>query len=51
MRVRNAAGEMTIWATNDMDSAERIVDAINKAISLQESFAQSQAGERAVIRQ
>ena len=50
VRVRSAAGEMTIWVTNDMESAERIVDAINKAISLQESFAQSQAGERAVVR-
>ena len=50
VRVRSAAGEMTIWVTNDMDSAERIVAAINQAISLQESFAQSQAGERAVIR-
>ena len=51
VRVRSAAGEMTIWVTNDMDSAERIVAAINKAISLQESFAHSQAGERVVIRQ
>ena len=49
VRVRRAGGEMTIWATNDMESAERIVDAITKAISLQESFAQTQAGEDAVI--
>ena len=50
VRMRSAAGEITIWVTNDMDSAERIVAAINKAISLQESYAQSQAGERAVMR-
>ena len=50
VRVRSATGEITIWITNDMDSAERIVTAINKAISLQESFTQAQAGERAVIR-
>ena len=49
VRVRSAAGEMTIWVTNDMDSAERIVTSINKAISLQESIAQTQAGEDAVI--
>ena len=45
VRVRSSTGEMTIWATNDRDSAERIVSAINKAISLQESFTQAQAGE------
>ena len=50
VRMRSAAGEITIWVTNDMDSAERIVAAINRAISLQESYAQSQAGERAVMR-
>ena len=50
VRVRSAAGEMTMWVTNDMDSAERIATAIDKAISLQESFAQPQAGEHAVIR-
>ena len=49
VRVRRAAGEMTIWVTNDMDSAKRIVDAITKAINLQESFAQTQAGEDAII--
>jgi len=50
VRIRSSAGEMTIWVTNDRDSAERIVTAINKAISLQGSFAESQAGERAVVR-
>lgn len=49
LQVRSAAGEMTIWVTNDLDSAERIVRAINQAISLQGSFNQAQAGERAVV--
>ena|SRR5215207_2090583 len=50
VRVRSATGEMIIWVANDMDSAERIVAALNKAISLQGSFAQSQGDERATIR-
>ena len=50
VRVRSSAGEMTIWITNDRDSAERIVIAINKAISLQESFTQAQAGEHVAVR-
>lgn len=50
VRVRSSAGEMTIWVTNDRDSAERIVTAINRAINLQESFTQAQSGERAAVR-
>ena len=50
VRIRSSAGEMTIWVTNDRDSAERIVTAINKAISLHESLNQAQAGDRAAIR-
>ena len=50
VRVRSSAGELTIWVTNERDSAERIVVAINKAISLQESFTQAQAGENMVVR-
>ena len=47
VRVGSSAGEMTIWATNDRNSAERIVTAINKALSLQESL--TQAGDHAAV--
>lgn len=50
LRIRSSTGEMMIWVTNDRDSGERIVTAIHKAISLQESFNQAQAGEHAVVR-
>jgi hypothetical protein len=50
VRVRSSAGEMTIWTTNDWDSAERIVIAINKAISMQATFTQAQAGEEVAVR-
>ena len=49
VRVRSAAGEMIIWTTTDRASVERIVRAIKQAINQQESFNESQAGERAIV--